>query len=171
MCQRSVAVGDFNGDGIPDLATGQGGSIAVLLGNGNGTFRDAIVEDANGGDNGYLATADFNGDGITDLALPRAGIVNVLLAQPTESITATLPGVVLTQPGTYQMLAKYSGDGHYQSSSSPVNNVTFRLTPTVTVTPSATSSVTSPNPRRGRRTQEITICCWEILPRTSSRRS
>jgi hypothetical protein len=143
--QRSVVIGDFNGDGIPDLASGQGGSVALSLGKGDGTFGDALVEYADGGDNGYLATADFNGDGVTDLALPSAGIVNVLLAQPTESITATLPSVLLTKPGSYQMQAKYSGDALYQSSSSAVDNVIFRLTPTVTALPSATS-VTSPDP-------------------------
>jgi hypothetical protein len=32
-----IAAADFNGDGIPDLAVG--GSIGILLGNGDGTFR------------------------------------------------------------------------------------------------------------------------------------
>ena len=37
----SVAVGDFNGDGFDDLAvTNYGtGNVAVLLGNGDGTFQ------------------------------------------------------------------------------------------------------------------------------------
>src|SRR5262249_5106806 len=37
----SVAVGDFNGDGKPDLAVSNeiGSSFSVLLGNGDGTFQ------------------------------------------------------------------------------------------------------------------------------------
>jgi Chitobiase/beta-hexosaminidase C-terminal domain/FG-GAP-like repeat/FG-GAP repeat len=41
----SIVVGDFNGDGIPDIAIGTNGSttgyLGILLGNGNGTFQAA----------------------------------------------------------------------------------------------------------------------------------
>jgi hypothetical protein len=41
----SIATGDFNGDGIPDIAIGTNGSttgyLSILLGNGNGTFQAA----------------------------------------------------------------------------------------------------------------------------------
>ena len=37
---RSVAIADFNGDGIPDLAVANAGSanVSALLGNGDGRF-------------------------------------------------------------------------------------------------------------------------------------
>jgi len=63
----SVAVGDFNGDGKPDLAVG-GSSVSVLLGNGDGTFQPAV--NYGPGSGWGLAVADFNGDGKLDLATP-----------------------------------------------------------------------------------------------------
>jgi hypothetical protein len=41
----SIAIGDFNGDGLADFVVGSQGnnSISVLLGNGNGTFRPAVT--------------------------------------------------------------------------------------------------------------------------------
>lgn len=70
----SVAVGDFNGDGIADLAVSimdyEGGptpdGVSVLLGNGDGTFTE-MPHVSMGVHPQFVAIADFNGDGKPDL--------------------------------------------------------------------------------------------------------
>src|SRR5262249_24953246 len=67
---RSVAVGDFNGDGTPDLAVANyySNNVSVLLGNGDGSFQPAR-NFAAGTRPDSVAVADLNGDGIPDLAV------------------------------------------------------------------------------------------------------
>jgi Bacterial Ig-like domain (group 3)/FG-GAP-like repeat len=64
----SVAVGDFNRDGIPDLveANYAGNSFGVLLGRGNGTFAGPVTYGV-GAHPLDVAVADLNGDTIPDL--------------------------------------------------------------------------------------------------------
>jgi hypothetical protein len=84
----SVAVGDFNGDGILDLAVAGGNTVSVLLGKGDGTFQPAVSYAA-GNSPVSVAVGDFNGDGKLDLAVADAGTwpnytdsgVTVLLGQ------------------------------------------------------------------------------------------
>src|SRR5260370_42672145 len=66
----SVAVGDFNGDGVQDLVIANFGSnnVSVLLGNGDGTFQGARNFAAGASPNS-VAVGDFNGDGVQDLAV------------------------------------------------------------------------------------------------------
>src|SRR5206468_880727 len=72
---QSVAVGDFNADGKPDLAVANGsspgGSVSLLLGRGDGTFRTAVNYGV-GASPRSVAVGDFNGDGKVDLAVANA---------------------------------------------------------------------------------------------------
>ena len=63
----SVAIGDFNGDGNPDLAIANISSldISVLLGNGKGSF--GAKTNYYVGSSSSVAIGDFNGDGNSDL--------------------------------------------------------------------------------------------------------
>ncbi len=80
----SVAVGDFNGDGIPDLAIANydDNTVSVLLGKGDGTFQAQTTYGTGTGPDS-VAVGDFNGDGIPDLAVANDddNTVSVLLGK------------------------------------------------------------------------------------------
>jgi hypothetical protein len=95
---NAVAVGDFNGDGKPDLAVSNAvcsfllstcprGTVSILFGNGDGTFQPG-VEYLAGLSPVRLATADLNGDGGADVAVANtfSNSVSVLLNLPVISL-------------------------------------------------------------------------------------
>jgi hypothetical protein len=83
----SVVVGDFNGDGIPDLAVGHdfGNNVSVLLGDGDGDFQPP--QQFGGGRRATsVGVGDFNGDGLVDLAVANYGSNDVsILINTTRS--------------------------------------------------------------------------------------
>jgi len=77
-----VAVGDFNGDGTPDVAVADNFSntVSILLGTGTGSFGAASSFTV-GTSPQSVAVGDFNGDGSADLAAANGGsnTVSILL--------------------------------------------------------------------------------------------
>jgi hypothetical protein len=87
---RAVAVGDFTGDGIPDLVVA-GQIVDVLPGHGDGTFASPIPHFANGSAHTAVATGDFNGDGKLDVVTSDGdvGSVSVLLGYRDGTLSYT----------------------------------------------------------------------------------
>jgi uncharacterized protein (TIGR03437 family) len=65
----SMAVGDFNGDGRPDIALQSFPQINYALGNSLGGFQNPTKLDTNSLTPNFVAAGDFNGDGRADLAV------------------------------------------------------------------------------------------------------
>jgi hypothetical protein len=78
----SLAVADLNADGNPDiaLASFDDHKVYVLMGNGNGTFQDAVSYLVGLGPHG-IVVGDLNGDGKPDIAVANSSdySVSVLL--------------------------------------------------------------------------------------------
>jgi hypothetical protein len=112
----AVVSGDFNGDGVLDLAVGAGGdaathqpaTIAVFLGNGDGTFQTAqyIVV----GDSAAMAVGDVNGDGNLDLVVATTAAVVILTGAGDGTFQqATFP---IGSGASSVALADLDGDGN-----------------------------------------------------------
>src|SRR2546427_339973 len=110
---QAVAVGDFNGDGRPDLAVANSGSsaVSVLLGNGDGTFQTARTFTAGSGPQ-TVAVGDVNGDGRPDLAVANSGsnTVSVLLGNGDGTFQAARTFAAGTTPSSVA-LGDVNGDG------------------------------------------------------------
>jgi hypothetical protein len=113
-----LAVADFNGDGKPDVAapvpvvTTQGAyGVAILLGNGDGTFQAPVIYPTITASDA-IAAADFNNDGKPDIAAGNS----VLLGNGDGTFQAPLSVPI----GDPLVIADFNQDGNLDIATSGV---------------------------------------------------
>jgi len=110
-----VVTADFNNDGKPDLATANGDTIKVLLGNGDGTFKAPTIMQ-NTAPYAGLAVGDFNKDGKSDLVIDvndpewDYGVVAVMLGDGTGAFYSSGSALVNDRLGELAV-GDFNGDG------------------------------------------------------------
>ena len=116
-----VSRGDFNNDGIPDIVVGNnsgtsGFGVSVLLGKGDGRFRNAL-NSAQGVGTFDMTVGDFNGDGKLDVAIAgyvssQQNEIQILLGKGdgtfTKGQTIVLP---VNASASSIVTADFNGDG------------------------------------------------------------
>jgi len=111
-----VAIGDMNGDGLPDLVSADF-NVSLFLQTAPGTFASPVSLYSGGAN--WVAVGDLNGDGQPDVALTDAVGVKVLMhTGAASSVTYAAPVSVFTQsvnPGitgaNLIAIADVNGDG------------------------------------------------------------
>jgi hypothetical protein len=123
----TLAAGDFNGDGIPDVAIAVGqnnenedGNINTYLGKGDGTFNPTPSATVYlNADPINMVVADFNGDGRPDIAVdtdswdeegvPAQNTISLFLANGNGNFTGG-PVQAETEQVSYIYLGNFTGD-------------------------------------------------------------
>jgi hypothetical protein len=126
----SLTLGDMNGDGKMDvMAINQcaassicANSVAVLLGNGDGTFQSPVAFAVGGAQASSIAAADVNGDGKLDLVVSNQcansatcanGAVVVLLGNGDGTLQAPLTYGMAGSQAVSATVADINGDGNW----------------------------------------------------------
>lgn len=154
-----VTIGDFNGDGIPDVAVDGNyySSPVIFLGKGDGTFTQAPgATNSSVNETLSMVAADLNQDGKLDLILTNAnsgsyaGYVNtinpdfvVLLGDGDGTFTPVGANTMLGNTA-YAVVADFNGDGKQEIALQAGSNLVL-LRPKVTQTATATVTGISPS--------------------------
>lgn len=110
---RSLQTADFDRDGKPDIAVlmdnggaqGSAASIAILRGNGDGTFQSPVLFPAGPNSAGSFAMGDFNKDGSIDFAVASSGV--------STAVVSIVPG---NGDGTFRAPTQFTPGGLFPRS-------------------------------------------------------
>src|SRR6266481_8101499 len=109
----SVAVGDFNNDGYPDLAIANldSGTVSILMGKGDGSFNSPSTISV-GSRPTSVGVGDFNGDQVLDLAVANGddGTVTILTGKRDGTFPTSATFSVGNRP-TSIAAGDLNGDG------------------------------------------------------------
>jgi hypothetical protein len=115
-----LTVGDFNGDGFPDIAAGSQdetkNSVAVWMNRGDGTFAApvtyALTSDSPYANSWSIAAGDFNGDNKLDLAVvgDSTSIAGILFNQEDGSFGPEVPFTISSKGALGVAVSDFDGD-------------------------------------------------------------
>ncbi|MGD1098579.1 MAG: FG-GAP-like repeat-containing protein, partial [Bryobacteraceae bacterium] len=123
----ALAVGDFNGDGKPDLVVVNQSSndVSVLIGDGNGTFQPPVNYGTPTGPSSVTVT-DVNGDGLEDLVVTTSATVTVLLGHGDGSFVS-VGAYPMTGVANAAAVGDFNGDGKVDIAVASSNSMSVLL--------------------------------------------